>query len=112
MIEQLSEFQRNVRLALYEWKGSVIPDDAEAFDDFCRQWPIEHEETANDRTRRALEQLAALGLVAKVSLRNDSGEFITSFRPLREDENTRLMDAEHITSLLTKRGAGEGGAQH
>ena len=109
--EQLSDFQRNIRLALYEWKGTVIPDDTEAFDDFCRQWPIEHQENAKDRSRRALEQLAALGLIAKVSLRNDNGDFVTGFRPLREDENTRLVDAQRITAKLAKTSGGQGGSE-
>lgn len=111
LVEQLSEFQSNVRLALYEWKGTIVPDDTEAFDDFCQQWPIEHQENAKDRTRRTLEQLAALGLIAKVSLRNDSGDFVTGFRPLRDDENTRLVDAERITARLAKTSGGPGSSE-
>jgi type I restriction enzyme S subunit len=105
LLEQLSEFQNNVRWAVHEWKGSVIPDDAEAFDDFCRQWPVEHGENAKDRTRRALEQLADLGLIAKVSLRNDYGDFLTGYRPLREEESSRLVDAERIAARLSESSA-------
>jgi type I restriction enzyme, S subunit len=100
LIGQLSEFQNNVRTALQAWKGTVSPDDAEAFDDFCREEPIEREENAKDRVRRTLEQLAALGLVVKVSLRNASGNFVAGFRSLRENEDTRLSDSLLLQSKL------------
>ena len=112
LIEQLSEFQNNVRWALYtEWKGTIIPDDTEAFDNFCRLWPIEHEENVKERTRRALEQLAAVGLVAKVTLRNEKGKFVTGYRVLREEEYTRLSDAEEINSKLKKPNGDQGTGQ-
>lgn len=102
--EQLSEFQHNVWLAMREWKGSVAPDDTEGFADFCSNpgtaWPIEHEEASPDRIKRTLEQLAALGLIAKVQIPNANGKYMTAFRPLREGEDTRLVDASRLETLL------------
>lgn len=64
LASQLSEFQRNVLLAMREWKGSVVPGDTEGFADFCSNpgttWPIEHEGASPDRIKRTLEQLAEL----------------------------------------------------
>jgi type I restriction enzyme, S subunit len=101
LLEQLSEFQRNVRIAVQEWRATVTPDDAESFDDFCRQRAIQHFENAKDRVRRALEQLAALGLVANLSLQNATGNFVIGYRPLREDEDTRLADVQRLQSRLS-----------
>jgi len=102
LVGQLSEFQRSVRMALSTSKGTVTPDENETFDDFCRQVAVEHERNAKDRVRRALEQLAALGLIVKLSLRNMSGNFVTAYRSLRQDEDTRLADAQSIQSRLSK----------
>jgi len=104
LVEQLSEFQRNVWLAMREWKGSVAPDDTEGFADFCSNpgtaWPIEHEGASPDRIKRTLEQLAALGLIAKVQIPNANGKYMIAFRPLREGEDTRLADASRLETLL------------
>lgn len=110
LVEQLSEFQNSVRLALYEWKGTLIPDDPEALDQFCRQWPIEDSSDRRDHVRRALEQLSALGVIAKVSLKQMSGDgtltFVAAFRPLREEEINPPQDIERLGTTLR----GKGGA--
>lgn len=104
LASQLSEFQRNVWLVMREWKGSVVPDDTEGFANFCSNpgtaWPIEHEGASPDRIKRTLEQLAALGLIAKVQIPNTNGKYTTAFRPLREGEDTRLADASRLETLL------------
>lgn len=60
-----------------EWEGTVVPEDTEGLADFCSNpgtaWPIEHEEASPDRIKRTLEQLAALGLIAKVLIPNENG---------------------------------------
>ena len=95
----------------HEWRGLVILDDAEVFDDFCTNpltaWRIEHFKASNKRIRQTLEQLAALGLIAKVSVPKSNAvtqqtEYLIAFRPLREDENTRLLDAARLKSDLEK----------
>jgi type I restriction enzyme S subunit len=94
---ELSEFQRFVFDALHEWPaGILIPDDSAAFEDFCRQWPVEHERNTQDRARRALDQLAALGLIAKVSLPNPQGQYLTAYRMLREGDERRTGDIAAI----------------
>ena len=112
LIDELSEFQHEVwNMLRYEWRGSVIVDDPESFDDFCTNpqtaWRIEHFKASNKRIRQTLEQLAALGLIAKVSVPKSNAvtqqtEYLTAFRPLREDENTRLLDATRLKSEFEK----------
>ena len=65
--------------------------------------------------RRALEQLAAMGLIRKMSLPSGSSsagltEFLTAFRPLREDnqggraeEDMALQDADRLQQELAGR---------
>ena len=110
LVDELSGFQFEVWSMLrHEWRGSVIVDDPEVFGGFCTNpqtaWRIEHFKASPNRIRRALEQLAALGLVAKVSLPKANAvtqqtEYMIAYRPLREDENTRLSDADSLRREL------------
>lgn len=110
LTDELSEFQFEVWSMLrHEWRGSVIVDDPEVFGDFCASpqtaWRIEHFNASPSRVRRTLEQLAALGLIAKVSVPKINAltgqtEYMTAFRPLREEENTRLSDADALRREL------------
>ncbi|NJA08107.1 restriction endonuclease subunit S [Methylococcaceae bacterium WWC4] len=110
LINELSEFQHAIWTMLRdEWRNLVIVDDPEAFNDFCTNpqttWPIEHFNASPNRIRRTLEQLAALGLIAKVSVPRQNAatlqtEYLTAFRPLREDENSRLRDAAMLKNAL------------
>ncbi|WP_427500959.1 restriction endonuclease subunit S [Methylomonas sp. MED-D] len=110
LINELSEFQHAIWTMLRdEWRNLVIVDDPEAFNDFCTNpqtiWPIEHFNASPNRIRRTLEQLAALGLIAKVSVRRQNAatlqiEYLTAFRPLRDDENSRLRDAAMLKNAL------------
>ena len=94
----------------HEWRGSIIVDDPDLLNDFCTNpqtaWRIEHFNASPNHVRRVLEQLAALGLVAKVSVPRANSltqetEYLTAFRPLREDENTRLVDADTLRKALS-----------
>lgn len=110
LVDELSEFQFEVwGMLRHEWRGSVIVDDPEVFGDFCTNpqtaWRIEQFKASPSRIRRALEQLAALGLIAKVSLPKANAltqqtEYMTAFRPLREDENTRMSDVDSLRRAL------------
>ncbi len=109
LVDQLSDFQRRVRLTLLtEWRGTLIAGDLEALDDFSRLWPVEHDKDRRDQIRRALQQLAALGLIAKVSVRQtqDDGEvlFVDGFRPLRDEEVNPSQDYEALKALLRAEG--------
>ncbi|MDP1664471.1 MAG: restriction endonuclease subunit S [Methylobacter sp.] len=100
LLNELSEFQGFVLDAMREWKGTLLADNASDLDEFCRLWPIEHERNMHDRVKRALEQLAALGLIAKVALPNDNGDFVTGYRRLRPEEKSRLNDIAALQASL------------
>lgn len=116
LTNELSEFQHEVWNTLrHEWRGSVIVDDPEVFGDFCTSqqtaWRIEHFQASPNRIRRTLEQLAALGLIAKISVPKlnpitRQTEYLTAFRPLREEENTRLADADLMRRALSLESSG------
>jgi type I restriction enzyme S subunit len=124
LIEQLSSFQHEVWNTLrFEWRGAVLADDPAAFEEFCTSpqtaWRLEGFAAGREEVRRALEQLAAMGLIRKMSLpRLDPNtgrtEYLTAFRPLREaedgtraEEDTALADAERLARELERRRAPE-----
>ncbi len=90
LLDQLSELQGQVYRTLEEWKGILIP--AEDIEAFLTEWPIEHLDDAHDQVLRALNQMAGLGLIARVSLPNDSGSYVTGYRVLREEEFSKSDD--------------------
>ncbi|MDP2177200.1 restriction endonuclease subunit S [Methylicorpusculum sp.] len=114
LLNELSEFQGAVWTMLrQEWRNLVIVDDPESFNDFCTNEqttrPIEHFNASPNRIRRTLEQLAGLGLIAKVSVPRQNAatqqtDYLTAFRPLRDNENTRLRDAAMLKSALNGNG--------
>lgn len=125
LIDQLSSFQHEVWNTLrFEWRGAVLADDPTAFDEFCTSpqtaWRLEGFQAGREEVRRALEQLAAMGLIRKMSLpRLDPNtgrtEYLTAFRPLREaedggraEEDTALADAERLARELERRQAPQG----
>ena len=124
VIGQLSSFQHEVWNTLrFEWRGSVLADDPVAFEEFCTSpqtaWRLEGFAAGREQVRRALDQLAAMGLIRKMSLpRPDPNtgrtEYLTAFRPLREaedgsrpEEDTALADAERLGRELERRRAPE-----
>ncbi|MBU0909739.1 MAG: restriction endonuclease subunit S [Proteobacteria bacterium] len=95
LLDHLSKIQGFVYKALREWKGTLIP--SEDLDEFMgRSFQIEHLEDANDQIKRALNQLAGLGLIAKISIPNQAGEYVTGYRGLREDELTQVSDRQFL----------------
>lgn len=124
VIEQLSSFQHEVWNTLrFEWRGAVLADDPAAFEEFCTSpqtaWRLEGFAAGREAVRRALEQLAAMGLIRKMSLPRPNPntgrtEYLTAFRPLREaedgsrpEEDTALADAERLGRELERRRAPE-----
>jgi len=123
LIDQLSSFQHEVWNTLrFEWPGAVLTDDPTVFEDFCTSpqmgWRLEGFEAGRDEVRRALEQLAAMGLVRKMSLPHANPttgrtDYLTAFRSLREadtggraEEDTALQDAERVAKQLQHREQG------
>lgn len=124
LIEQLSSFQHEVWNTLrFEWRGAVLADDPAAFEEFCTSpqtaWRLEGFAAGREEVLRALDQLAGMGLIRKMSLpRSDPNtgrtEYLTAFRPLREaedgsrpEEDTALADAERLGRELERRRAPE-----
>jgi len=103
----------------FEWRGAVLADDPTVFEEFCTSpqtaWRLEGFGAGREEVRRALEQLAAMGLTRKMSLpRVDPNtgrtEYLTAFRPLREagdgsrpEEDTALDDAARLVRELERR---------
>ncbi|HHW63635.1 MAG TPA: restriction endonuclease subunit S [Rhodocyclaceae bacterium] len=125
LIDQLSSFQHAVWNTLrFEWRGAVLADDPAAFDEFCTSpqtaWRLEGFQAGREEVRRALEQLAAMGLIRKMSLpranpNTGRTEYLTAFRPLREaddggraEEDTALADAERLARELDRLQAARG----
>jgi type I restriction enzyme S subunit len=123
LIEQLSSFQREVWNTLrFEWRGAVLADDPAVFKDFCTSpqtaWRLEGFDAASINVRRALEQIAAMGLIRKFSLpqndpSNETTLYLTAFRPLREDkdggraeEDVALADVSSVQAELKRREKG------
>lgn len=104
LIDQLSSFQHEVWNTLrHEWRGAVLADDPKVFEDFCTNpqtiWRLEGFDAGRDEVRRALEQLASMGLVRKMSMPRDNRvtdrvEYLTAFRPLREDEASSRVEKD------------------
>ncbi|WP_296247864.1 restriction endonuclease subunit S [Pseudomonas sp. UBA4194] len=110
LLADLSEFQRQVLTAFIEYcqqSGQpLFVEDPEAFSRFCDDSIIAERLQAfgqfhGNRIRRSLSQLAALGLVAKITLPKqdpDSGkcDYLKAFRPLRPEEFTRMVDVQTL----------------
>ena len=96
LMDQLSELQSVVSNALQEWRGMLIP--SEDLDEFRLQcFSNGHPENANDHILRALDQLAELGLIARISVPNQQGEYVTGYRGLREDERSQAEDLQSLS---------------
>jgi len=92
LMDQLGEVQAQVYEALREWKGTLIP--SEDLDSLLEEWPVEQLEDAQDHVLRSLEQLAGLGLIAKVSVANQASEYVSGFRMLRDEELSHTEDID------------------
>lgn len=111
VVGELSGFQRQVLAAFLAYTDQpLIVEDENAFITFCDSDEVSERlqdfgAALNNRIRRALSQLAALGLIAKVTLpkyNEETGEreYLKAFRPLRETDFSRLSDIESIKRAL------------
>lgn len=110
LLADLSEFQRQVLAAFIDYcqqSGQpLLAEDPEVFSRFCDDSAVTEYLHAfgrfhGNRIRRSLSQLAALGLIAKITLPKqdpDSGEYdyLKAFRPLRAEEFTRMVDVQAL----------------
>lgn len=114
LLAELSEFQRQVLTAFTEYcqqSGQpLLVEDPEVFARFCDDSAVTDRlqafgQSQGNRIRRALSQLAALGLIAKITLPKqdtNSGErdYLKAFRPLRPEEFTRMADVQTLRKAL------------
>ena len=111
LLAELSEFQRQVLAAFSAYPGQpLLAEDADVFSRFCDDENVlellkDFGPSLNNRIRRTLSQLSALGLIAKLTLpKQDSqtGErdYLKAFRPLRENEYTKMADVETLRRAL------------
>lgn len=115
LLAELSEFQRQVLTAFTEYcqqSGQpLLVEDPEVFAHFCDDASVAERlqafgQSHGNRIRRSLSQLAALGLIAKITLPKqdlESGEldYLKAFRPLRPEEFTRLVDVQALRKSLS-----------
>jgi type I restriction enzyme S subunit len=104
--EQLSEFQKKVLRSLQEWDRPFIPED-EALDEFCRSVQSEPNQNVHPRILHALEQLTALGLIAKIATPNVRGEYSVGYRALLRKEHARHWDVQALVRALQQQVEGE-----
>jgi type I restriction enzyme S subunit len=114
LLGQLSEFQHQVLTAFTDYcQQSGVPllvEDPEVFARFCDDSAVTDRleafgQSHGNRIRRSLSQLAALSLIAKITLPKqdtDSGErdYLKAFRPLRPEEFTRMADVQALRKAL------------
>jgi type I restriction enzyme S subunit len=114
ILAELSEFQRQMLTAFTEYcqqSGQpLLAEDPDVFSRFCDDSVVTDRlqsfgQSHGNRIRRSLSQLAALGLIAKITLPKqdqDSGdsEYLKAFRPLRPEEFTRMVDVEALRKAL------------
>ncbi|MGE4530862.1 MAG: restriction endonuclease subunit S [Acidithiobacillus sp.] len=112
---ELSEFQRQVLEAFKEYcqqSGQpLLVEDPEVFSRFCDDSTVTDRLQPfgllhGNRIRRALSQLSALGLIAKITLPKqdlESGEmdYLKAFRPLRPEEFTRMADVRELRKAIS-----------
>lgn len=115
ILAELSEFQRQVLTAFTEYcqqSGQpLLAEDPDVFSRFCEDSAVTDDlqsfgQSHGNKIRRTLSQLAALGLIAKITLPKqdpDSGEcdYLKAFRPLRPEEFTRMVDVQALRKALS-----------
>lgn len=116
LLGELSEFQRQVLEAFTEYcqqSGQpLLVEDPDVFARFCDDTAVTERlqafgQSHGNRIRRSLSQLAALGLIAKITLPKqdpDSGEhdYLKAFRPLRPEEFKRMADVQTLRKALAR----------
>lgn len=112
LLDELSEFQRQVLAAFSAYSEQpLLAEDADVFARFCDDENVlellkKFGPSLNNRIRRTLSQLSSLGLIAKLTLpkqNTETGErdYLKAFRPLREDEYTKMADVETLRRALS-----------
>ncbi|MNV61255.1 hypothetical protein D3C71_1537560 [compost metagenome] len=115
LLGELSEFQRQVLTAFTAYCQTsgdpLLVEDPDVFARFCDDTVVTERlqvfgTSHGNRIRRTLSQLAALGLIAKITVpkvdpERGEREYLKAFRPLRNDEFTRMGDAQALREALS-----------
>ncbi len=115
LLSEISEFQRQVLAAFTDYcqeNGQpLLVEDPEIFSRFCDDATVTERlqafgQSHGNRIRRSLSQLASLGLIAKITLPKqdlESGDldYLKAFRPLRQEEFTRMADVQTLRKTLS-----------
>lgn len=111
---ELSEFQSLLlevfTLYCQESRQPLCVEDPDVFDRFCNDRAVVEQlqafgQSQGNRIRRALSQLAALGLIAKITLPNEDPttqkwDYLKAFRPLRAEEFSRMADLRTLKAAI------------
>ncbi|MBK6744670.1 MAG: restriction endonuclease subunit S [Hydrogenophilales bacterium] len=111
LLSELSDFQRAVLAAFLAYDGhpllAEVPDELDRFRESAAlgKHLAAFPPPSPNPLRRTLSQLAALGLITKVSLprtnpTTQEQEFLTAFRPLRPDDHSRVADIKLLRHAL------------
>ncbi|MFZ4482297.1 MAG: hypothetical protein ACOYNZ_20660 [Rhodoferax sp.] len=120
LLAELSEFQHQVLAAFSAYpEQPLLAEDADVFARFCDDENVlellkDFGPSLNNRIRRTLSQLSALGLIAKLTLpkqnpQTGERDYLKTFRPLREDEYTKMADVETLRRALS---SGDAAVRH
>ncbi len=112
LLSELSAFQRQVLAAFSAYpEQPLLAEDADVFARFCDDESVlellkDFGPSLNNRIRRTLSQLSSLGLIAKLTLpkqnpQTGERDYLKAFRPLREDEYTKMADMETLRRALS-----------
>lgn len=114
LLDELSEFQRRVFSTIVAYAAQpLLADDPDTFAAFCADDALTEQlagfSYSPDRIRRTLSQLAALGLIARITLPHINPltldrQYLQAFRPLRDDEHTQFADVEALRRPLSPAG--------
>lgn len=111
LIDELGAFQQRVLQAFINFPNQpFLAEDPIRFSEFCDD-DILVEQLADfsyspNHIRRTLGQLASLGLISKISVPKTNSltleiEYLKAFRPLREEEDSRLADSATLRRSLS-----------
>jgi len=111
LLAELSEFQRRVFNAFLAYeKQPLFTEDPGKFTAFCADdrlmQSLSEFSYSSNKIGRTISLLADLGLIAQVSLPSTNAltqarEYLKAFRPLREDEYTKMADVETLRRALS-----------
>lgn len=116
---QLSSFQSQVWKELSELPFPLVIDDQDAVEAFCHSLvSAQHQSGLSTVSlHRTLEQIAALGLIRKMSIPGSStgteGEFMTAFRSYRindsgrVEEDSAMQDAKRFRDSVSRSNKGQ-----